>query len=79
MIGINVILAVLVAGLVMAGWFIANQHQLLTESQSALSQAQGRLQTLEDRLISTDAQSDTPQMAAAREELIIGAQAGRLE
>ncbi len=30
-------------------------------------------------LISTDAQADTPQMAAAREELIIGAQAGRLE
>lgn len=56
MIGINVILAVLVAGLVMAGWFIANQHQLLTESQSALSQAQDRLQILEDRLIVTDAQ-----------------------
>ncbi len=30
-------------------------------------------------LISTDAQADTPQIAAAREDLIIGAQAGRLE
>lgn len=30
-------------------------------------------------LISTDAQADTPHIAAGREELIIGAQAGRLE
>lgn len=30
-------------------------------------------------LMATDAQADTPQMAAGREELIIGAQAGRLE
>lgn len=30
-------------------------------------------------LISTDAQADTPRIAAAREDLIIGAQAGRLE
>ncbi len=30
-------------------------------------------------LISTDAQADTPQIAAAREDLIIGAQAGRLD
>nr|WP_155151932.1 alpha/beta fold hydrolase [Roseibium sp. RKSG952] len=30
-------------------------------------------------LMATDAQSDTPQIAAAREDLIVGAQAGRLE
>ncbi len=30
-------------------------------------------------LMSTDAQADTPQLAAAREDLIVGAQAGRLE
>ena len=29
--------------------------------------------------MATDAQADTPQIAAGREELIIGAQAGRLE
>lgn len=56
MIGINLILAVLVAGLVMAGWFIANQHQLLVDSQSSLTKAEGRLKLLEDRLIVTDAQ-----------------------
>ncbi len=30
-------------------------------------------------LMSTDAQADTPQLAAAREELLVGAKAGRLE
>ena len=54
MIGINLILAVLVAGLVMAGWFIANQHQLLLEEQQAVSSAEGRLKLLEDRLRVTD-------------------------
>ena len=54
MIGINLILAVLVAGLVMAGWFIANQHQLLIEEQQAVSSAEGRLKVLEDRLRVTD-------------------------
>ena len=56
MIGINLMLALLIAGLVMAGWFIANQHQTLTKSQNALALAESRLQTLEDRLIVTDAQ-----------------------
>jgi chromosome segregation ATPase len=56
MVGINLILAVLVAGLVMAGWFIANQHQLLVESQLSLTQAAGRLEVLENRLVVTDAQ-----------------------
>jgi len=54
MIGINLILALLVAGLVMAGWFIANQHQLLTSEQAALANAENRLKVLEDRLRVTD-------------------------
>ncbi len=56
MIGINLMLAVLIAGLVMAGWFIANQHQLLSDSQNSLAAAEGRLKLLEDRLVVTDAQ-----------------------
>jgi chromosome segregation ATPase len=54
MIGINLILAVLVAGLVIAGWFIANQHQLLTAEKTALDAAEGRIALLEDRLRMTD-------------------------
>lgn len=54
MIGINLILAVLVVGLVMAGWFIANQHQLLNEDKVVLADAQVRISTLEDRLRVTD-------------------------
>ena len=54
MIGINLILAVLVAGLVIAGWFIANQHQLLTAEKQALDAAESRIALLEDRLRMTD-------------------------
>lgn len=54
MIGINLILAVLVVGLVIAGWFIASQHQLLIDEQEALNAAQGRIAVLEDRLMVTD-------------------------
>ena len=54
LIGMNLILAVLVAGLVVAGWFIANQHQLLVDEQHALSRAEDRLVVLEDRLRVTD-------------------------
>ena len=54
MIGINLILAVLVAGLVMAGWFIANQHQIIVEDQRTLATAEGRIKVLEDRLRVTD-------------------------
>lgn len=54
MIGINLILAVLVAGLVMAGWFIANQHQMLTKEAQAMATAQNRIAVLEDRLRITD-------------------------
>ncbi len=53
-IGLNLILAVLVAGLVVAGWFIANQHQLLVEEAQALEDAKGRIAVLEDRLRVTD-------------------------
>lgn len=54
LIGMNLILAVLVAGLVVAGWFIANQHQLLVEGQQALALTEDRLAVLEDRLRVTD-------------------------
>jgi len=54
MIGLNLMLAVLVAGLVVAGWFIANQHQLLVEEAQALEDAKGRIAVLEDRLRVTD-------------------------
>jgi chromosome segregation ATPase len=52
--GINLMLAVLVAGLVVAGWFIANQHQLLTAEKKALDSAEGRIALLEERLRMTD-------------------------
>lgn len=54
MIGMNLIMAVLVAGLVVAGWFIANQHQLLADEQQALDAAEARIVVLEDRLRVTD-------------------------
>jgi chromosome segregation ATPase len=54
MIGLNLILAVLVAGLVIAGWFIANQHQLLTAEKQSLEAAESRIAVLEDRLRVTD-------------------------
>ena len=54
MLGINLILAVLVAGLVVAGWFIANQHQLLTDEKKALDAAESRIALLEERLRMTD-------------------------
>ena len=47
MIGINLILAMLVAGLVISGWFIANQHQLLTAEKQALDAAESRIAVLE--------------------------------
>ena len=53
-IGVSLVLAVLVAGLVVAGWFIANQHQLLLEEQDALALADARLKVLEERLRVTD-------------------------
>ena len=52
--GVNLMLAVLVAGLVVAGWFIANQHQLLTAEKKALDSAESRIALLEERLRMTD-------------------------
>ncbi|MCZ6853350.1 MAG: hypothetical protein O7G86_05460, partial [Gammaproteobacteria bacterium] len=54
MIGVNLILAVLVAGLVSAGWFIANQHQLLGKEQLAAADASERIKRLENRLGATE-------------------------
>ncbi len=52
--GLNLVLAVLVAGLLISGWFIANQHQLLIEETQALADAKDRIVVLEDRLRVTD-------------------------
>ena len=54
MIGFTLVLAVLAAGLAAAGWFIANQHQLLTEGQRQVADARTRIKALEDRLRMTD-------------------------
>jgi DNA repair exonuclease SbcCD ATPase subunit len=53
-IAINLVLAILVAGLMVAGWFLANQHQILNEEQQARKSAEQRLVVLEDRLRVTD-------------------------
>ncbi len=53
-IGTNMIMAILVAGLVLAGWFIANQQQTLIAEQARLSDADSRIQKLEARLSATD-------------------------
>jgi DNA repair exonuclease SbcCD ATPase subunit len=50
----NLVLAVLVAGLMVAGWFIAEQYQRLQEESRALADAKARLEVLEDRLRVTD-------------------------
>lgn len=50
----NLVVAALVAGLGVAGWFIANQHQLLIEEQRKVAEADSRLRALEERLRMTD-------------------------
>tara|TARA_Y100000022_G_C13236461_1_gene370103 strand:- start:865 stop:1494 length:630 start_codon:yes stop_codon:yes gene_type:complete len=47
-------MVVLVGGLVAAGWFIANQQQALIAEQARLTDANNRLQRLEQRLSATD-------------------------
>jgi chromosome segregation ATPase len=54
MLGINVVVAILVAGLIVAGWFIANQYQDLKSAEAELVKADGRLKRLEERLRMTD-------------------------
>ncbi len=51
---LNLVVAALVAGLGVAGWFIANQHRLLLEEQTKAAEADSRLRALEDRLRMTD-------------------------
>ena len=51
---LNGVVAVLVGGLVAAGWFIANQQQVLIAEQARLTDANTRLERLERRLSATD-------------------------
>ena len=53
-VGTSAIMAVLIAGLVVAGWFIANQQQQLADERSRLSATSDRLAKLEQRLQATD-------------------------
>jgi chromosome segregation ATPase len=53
-IGIGAVLAVLIAGLALSGWFILEQHQRLEAEGEALASARARLDALEDRLRTTD-------------------------
>ena len=50
----NAIMVILVGGLVAAGWFIANQQQMLAAEKARLSDANNRLERLEQRLSATD-------------------------
>ena len=52
--GKNLMLALLMAGLATAGWFIVTQHQQLAKAEGALTQADRRLAVLEERLQVTD-------------------------
>ena len=54
LLGLNVVLAILVAGLVVSGWFVANQQQQLGEAERLLGEADKRLLRLEERLQLTD-------------------------
>ena len=54
MLGTNLIMVLLIAGLVLAGWFIANQQQMLKDEQARVSDANSRIERLEARLIATD-------------------------
>ncbi|NOX50454.1 MAG: hypothetical protein GXP16_07955 [Gammaproteobacteria bacterium] len=53
-IGMNMVMAVLIAGLVLAGWFIANQQEMLAQERARGEQAHERLAKLENRLSATD-------------------------
>lgn len=52
--GTTVLMALMVAGLAGAGWFIANQQQVLMAEQSRLDESNKRLLVLEQRLAATD-------------------------
>ena len=53
-VGVNFILAILVAGLIVAGWLLVNQQRKLAGADDALERASARLEVLEDRLRVTD-------------------------
>jgi len=53
-IGTSMILAILVVGLVAAGWFILNQKEMIDKQSGLLGEADTRLKVLEDRLRLTD-------------------------
>jgi chromosome segregation ATPase len=54
LLGMSLLLALTIAGLAVAGWFIANQHQMLVAEQAERAKAQARIAALEDRLKMTD-------------------------
>ncbi len=54
MLGMNLMVAILIAGLAVAGWFIANQQQLLIAGQDRLASANDRIERLEQRLMATE-------------------------
>ena len=67
---VNAVLVVLVAALLGAGWFIFEQHKRIVQSEAALADASGRIDTLEDRLRRTEqliSASDTD-LAAKHDE-----------
>ena len=53
-IGVNLILVILLAGLMVAGWFVANQQQTLAAERQAREAAEVRIALMEDRLRMTD-------------------------
>jgi hypothetical protein len=53
-IGISLVIALLLAGLAVSGWFIFEQQQRLQRDGEALASARARLDALEDRLRTTD-------------------------
>jgi chromosome segregation ATPase len=50
----TLVLAVLVIGLAVAGWFLVSQHQALTVARDTLAQSEKRIAVLEERLQVTD-------------------------
>ena len=52
--GTSLMIALLIGGLAVAGWYIANQQQLLAEAESKAQNADQRLKKLEARLSATD-------------------------
>lgn len=53
-IGVGIVVALLLAGLGVSGWFLVEQHQRLEAEGEALAAARARLDALEDRLRTTD-------------------------